>query len=139
MEPVRIFLSFDLEHDLDLNDQLLAQSGARSIFAISDRSEDGNVTDGWTARARSRIAAADEVVFICGEHTDGSPRMSAELRIAQEERKPYVLLWGRRERMCKKPRGARSADAMYSWTPEILEDQISSLLRRRAEPRLRRT
>ena len=138
MAPVRVFLSFDLEHDRDLNDQLLAQSGKRTVFAIADRSEDGAITDPWTQRARTRICASDEVVVLCGEHTDGSSRMSAELRIAQEEKKPYVLVWGRRERMCKKPKGARSGDAMYSWTPEILEDQITSLIRARPEPRPRR-
>jgi hypothetical protein len=124
--PLRIFLSFDLEHDQDLHDRLLAESRGRSLFAISDQSEDGAITDPWTERARSRISASDEVVIICGEHSDKSPRMSAELRIAQEMKKPYVLLWGRRQCMCKKPKSARSGDGMYVWTAEILEDQISS-------------
>ena len=125
--PVRIFLSFDLDHDLDLHDRLLAESGGRP-FAVSDESEDGAVTASWTERARQRIAASDEVVFICGEYSDDSAQMNAELRIAQELRKPYVLLWGRRQRMCKKPRSARSGDGMYIWTPEILEDQIKMSL-----------
>ena len=40
--------------------------------------------------------------------------------MAQKEDKPYMLLWGRREQMCTKPAGARPADAIYSWTREIL-------------------
>jgi hypothetical protein len=139
MEPLRVFLSFDLEHDGDLNEQLLAQAREHAIFAISHRSEDGAVSEGWSERARSRIAASDEVVVICGEHSDDSARMSAELKIAQEEKKPYVLLWGRRGRMCKKPRGARSADCMYSWASGVLEDQLIALRPRRPDLRSRRS
>lgn len=51
-------------------------------------------------------------------------RMGAELRIAQEENRPYVLLWGRRKPMCTRPATARPADSMYSWTLAILQDQI---------------
>ena len=92
------------------------------------------MTDEWTERVRGRISDADEVVVICGEHTDESPRMSAELKIAQEQHKPYVLLWGRRDSMCKKPRSARADDGMYSWTPSILEHQLTYSLRRSREP-----
>ncbi len=87
------------------------------------------MTEAWSAGSRSRIRDADEVVVICGEHTGDSARVAAELRMAQEEDKPYLLLWGRRERMCSKPAGARSTDAMYSWTRDILETQIGAVLR----------
>ena len=69
------------------------------------------------------------MIVICGEHTIGSTRMCAELRIAQEEERPYFLLWGRREIMCTRPATARPADSMYSWTWEILQSQITSVLR----------
>jgi antiphage defense system Thoeris ThsB-like protein len=131
--PLRVFLSFDLEHDQDLHDRLLAQAGQRTSFEISDQSEDGAVTQSWTERARKRISASDEVVIICGEHSHKSSRMSAELRLAQEMKKPYVLLWGRRQQMCKKPRSARSGDGIYLWTPEILEDQIISTMSWRSQ------
>ena len=48
------------------------------------------------------------MIVICGEHTEASPGMSAEIRIAQEEKTPYFLLWGRRESLCTKPTGAKS-------------------------------
>jgi hypothetical protein len=92
------------------------------------------VTGAWTASARNRIRAVDEVLVICGEYTDASSRMAAELRIVQEEEKPYVLLWGRRERMCTKPEGAKSTDVMYSWTRDILERQITETLRNSKPP-----
>jgi hypothetical protein len=60
--------------------------------------------------------------------------VAAELRIAQEEGKPYLLLWGRRELMCTKPSGSKPSDAMYSWTRDILEGQMSATLRT-AKPR----
>jgi hypothetical protein len=126
---VRIYVSFDLEHDRDLHDRLLAQS-SQSEFTISSGSEAGDMTEAWVARVRLLIAEADEVVVICGEHTHGSRRVSAELKIAQEERKPYVLLWGRREKMCKKPQSARAIDGMYGWTAGVPERQLADGLRR---------
>jgi hypothetical protein len=133
MSDLRIHTSFDLEHDRDLHDRLRTQS-RRAGFAIASSSEAGEMTEAWTARARGRISDADEVVVICGEHTDLSPRVSAELVIAQEQNKPYVLLWGRRDSMCKKPRGARADDGMYLWTPAILEQQLANGIRRSREP-----
>jgi hypothetical protein len=92
MSDVRVYLSFDLEHDRDLHDRLSAQARKPAPYAIASRSEAGEMTDEWTERVRGRIHDADEVVMICGEHTDESPRMSAELKLAQEQHKPYVLL-----------------------------------------------
>jgi hypothetical protein len=130
---VRIYMCFDLEHDRDLHDRLLAQSRSRSAFAIASQSEGGEPTEAWLSRVRGRIADCDEVVVICGEHTDASISMSLELQVAQEQQKPYVLLWGRRDSMCKKPRGAKPDDGIYSWTREILEHQIAYELRRSRE------
>jgi antiphage defense system Thoeris ThsB-like protein len=126
---MRVYVSFDLEHDRDLHDRLLAQS-SESAFTISSRSKAGDMTEAWVAGVRLLITEADEVVVICGEHTDDSRRVSAELKIAQEERKPYVLLWGRREKMCKKPQGARAIDGMYGWTAAVLERQLADGMRR---------
>jgi hypothetical protein len=136
MTDVRIHLSFDVEHDRDLHDRLLAQANGANAFAIASRSEAGEMTQAWTARVRGRITDADEVVVICGEHTDVSERVSAELVIAREAKKPYLLLWGRRDSMCKKPRAARADDGMYAWTPAMLEYQLASGLRRHRQPQV---
>jgi len=130
---LRLYMSFDLEHDRDLHDRLVQQARKPAPFAIANRSEGGEMTEAWRERVRDRISHSDEVVVICGEHTDESPQMSAELKIAQEQHKPYVLLWGRRDSMCKKPRSARPDDGMYSWTPSILEHQLAFSLRRSRE------
>ena len=131
---VRIFVSYDREHDADLLDRLDEQaSGATSGFEISGRSATRCPTDHWDEALRCKIREADQVIVICGQHTDRSGRVGTELRITQEEERPYLLLWGRREPMCTKPTTARPADSMYSWTPEILQAQISNR-RRLAEP-----
>ncbi|HTO55366.1 MAG TPA: TIR domain-containing protein [Myxococcota bacterium] len=134
---MRVYVSFDLEHDRDLHDRLLAQ-WSESQFAIASRSEAGDMNEAWAANVRLRITEADEVVVICGEHTDDSSRVNAELKIAQEERKPYLLLWGRREKMCKKPKTARGVDGMYGWTAAVLERQLADGLRRNRDREARK-
>jgi hypothetical protein len=131
MSKIHVFVSFDIEHDGELYELLLAQSTTPSSgFAVLGGSERGTATDVGSERVRRRIREADQVIVICGEHTKVSTPVSAELCIAQQERTPYLLLWGRREIMCTKPIGAKPADAMYSWTRQILRDQIALTLRK---------
>jgi hypothetical protein len=130
MGKINIFVSFDLDHDGDLCDLLLEQSGVPSFgFEVSGRSKGRSMDDLPGEGVRRQIREADEVIVICGEHTEDSMRVSAELRMAQEEQTPYFLLWGRRERMCTKPLSAKRIEGMYSWTSEILQSQILLTLR----------
>ena len=130
MARTRVFVSFDRENDADLVALLRSQAKRPgSSFEILHGAQGGSANELSVEKARAEIQAADEVVVICGEHTRESKRVAVELGIAREESKPYLLLWGRREKMCTKPDGATSTDAMYSWTQEILESQISMLLR----------
>lgn len=124
-EAIQVFVCFDVEHDGELYELLLAQSrAAGSNFTVSGRSERTAATDVWGDRVRGCIRDADQVIVICSEHTAASLRVSAELHMAQQEGTPYILLWGRREIMCTKPIGATSAEGMYSWTRQILQEQI---------------
>jgi hypothetical protein len=135
MARTRIFVSFDREHDADLLALLRSQAKRpESSFEILAGAQSGPANELSDERARAEIQAADEVVVLCGEHTAESKRVAAELGIAREESKPYLLLWGRREKMCTKPEGATNQDAMYSWTRDILESQISRVLEN-AKPR----
>jgi hypothetical protein len=103
MIRLHVFVSFDIEHDGELYELLLAQSGTPSSgFAVLGGSERSTATDVWSERVRRRIREADQVIVICGEHTEASMRVSAELR-AREERTPYFLLWGWRDIMCTQP------------------------------------
>jgi hypothetical protein len=128
---MNVFVSFDIENDGELYELLLAQSRSPgSGFAVLGGSERSTDTEAGSERVRRRIREADQVIVICGKHTEDSTRMSAELLIAQEEQRPYFLLWGRREIMCTKPIGAKPADGMYSWTGPVLQDQIALTLRK---------
>jgi len=129
-EKIRVFVSYDREHDGDLHD-LLVEYAAKiaSGFEISARSGARAPTAIRVDALRGEIRDADAVIAICGEHTDGSECVAAELRIAQEEKRPYFLLWGRRELMCTKPTTAKPADGMFSWTWEIVQNQILTIRR----------
>jgi len=130
MGPIRIFMSFDLGHDQDLKQRLIEESlKSSSGFEIRACSEPAEPTDSWSERVRRRMEDVDEVIFICGAHTDDSMQVGIEIGIAQEVQKPYFLLWGRREVMCTRPIGARPGDSMYSWTSSIVRDQIAIKLR----------
>jgi hypothetical protein len=125
---IRVFVSYDRECDEDLCGLLVEQASKRgSRFEIAARSAAGGAMAG--EKLHRAIRGADQVIVICGEHTDTSISVGTELRIAQEEERPYLLLWGRRERMCTKPATAKSADAMYSWTLEVVERQLVTVLR----------
>jgi hypothetical protein len=125
----RVFVSYDRKSDDDLYDLLAEQAAKRgSRFEITARSSARSPMDA-DAAVRRTIRESDHVIVICGEHTNSSDGVATELRIAQEEKRPYLLLWGRRERMCTKPSMAKSADAIYSWTREIVERQLFAVLR----------
>jgi hypothetical protein len=127
---VRIFAIFDVEHDQDLYELLREESGVPGCnFDVVGGSHCSRDPDGWRTSVRQRIHQADQVIVICGEHTEDSVLVHSELLIAREDGKAYFLLWGRRGIMCTKPMGAKTAEGMYSWTRQFLHDQISFNLR----------
>lgn len=125
MDKTQAFISFDPDHDRELFDVMVAQSQSTSSgFEIVGSSDGATGQSPCSERTTRRIRDADQLIVICGEFTEASASMGEELRIAQEQDKPYILLWGRREIMCTKPAGAKSSDGMYSWTLPILRDQM---------------
>ena len=127
---VRVFVSFDRDHDDRLCTILLEQfrldTSGFEVVGCSDRLLETGL---WNEELRRCIGEADQFIAICGEHTECSPSMFAELPIAQEERTPYTLLWGQRGLMCTKPIGAEPADSMYSWPPQILLERLAHACR----------
>lgn len=116
MASTRVFVSFDYDNDSDLKVMLVGQSKLPdSPFEITDVSITV-ATPGWRDVARSKIKGADVVAVICGQHTDTATGVAAEVKIAQEEGKPYFLLHGRPNKACKKPTTAKSTDTIYEWT-----------------------
>jgi hypothetical protein len=117
MAKPRVFTSFDYDHDEDLKILLYGQANnPDSPFEMADWSVKEPMTGDWKAKVRTRIKSVHQVIVICGEHTDTATGVSAELKIAQEEGKPYFLLWGRTTKTCVKPKAALASDKIYNWT-----------------------
>jgi hypothetical protein len=125
MAKKRVFTSFDFDHDEDLRNLLVGQAkNPDSPFELTDRSIKEPMTGDWKEKVRNRLLNVDLMIVICGEYTDTATGVSAELAIAQEEKIPYFLLWGRSEKTCKKPKSANAADKIYNWTWENLKSLI---------------
>ena len=121
MAKTRTFISFDYDHDARLKDLLVGQAkNEDSPFETADHSIKDASAD-WKEKARSRIKGCQVVAVICGEHTDKATGVSIEIRIAQEEKKPYFLLQGYSDKTCKKPSAAKSDDNIYNWTWDNLK------------------
>lgn len=124
-DKVRVFISFDYDHDLDLKNLLVGQSrNEDSPFDIADWSIKEPSPD-WKDKARQRIGRSDQVAVICGEYTDTASGVSEEIRITRDEKKPYFLLWGRADKQCKKPKAALDSDKLYKWTWDNLKKLIA--------------
>ncbi len=125
MAKSRVFTGFDFDHDEDLRNLLVGQSkNSDSPFELADCSVKELMTGDWKAKVRTRIKSVDQVIIICGQHTDTATGVSAELSIAKDEGKPYFLLYGRSDKTCKKPNSASSSDTMYKWTWDNLKQLI---------------
>lgn len=117
MANVRVFTSFDFDHDEDLRVMLVGQSkNPDTPFELADWSVKERMTGDWKNEVRQRIKRVDLMVVICGEHTLTAAGVSAELHIAQGEKIPYFLLEGRKNKTCRKPSAAKSTDKIYDWT-----------------------
>jgi hypothetical protein len=121
----RAFVSFDYDHDLDLKTLVVGQAKNQDTpFSIQDLSIKEAISTDWKAKARTRIKGCDVMIVICGEHTDSATGVSAEVTIAQEEKIPYFLLWGRSDKTCVRPKAAHSNDKIYKWTWDNLKSLI---------------
>ena len=125
MAAKRVFISFDFDHDEDLRKMLRGQArNPDSPFAIVDWSLKESLPGDWKAKVRSRIRQTDLTIVICGQHTHTATGVAAELTITREERNPYFLLHGRKDKRCTKPTSATSADGVYEWTWENLKKLV---------------
>lgn len=125
MAKTRVFISFDYDHDSDLKTLLVGQAkNEDSPFEIADFSIKEAISEDWKKKARTRIKGCDVVAVICGEQTDTASGVTAEVKIAQEEKVNYFLLWGRKDKTCKKPKGAKDSDKIYRWTWDNLKQLI---------------
>ncbi len=125
MAKVRTFISFDAEHDDDLRIMLAGQAKNKDTpFEIADWSVKQQLSGDWKAQVLAKIKRVDQVVVICGQHTDSATGVSAEVKMAQDESKSYFLLHGRADKPFKKPKAAKQSDKVYKWTWDNLKKLI---------------
>jgi hypothetical protein len=125
MAKKRVFISFDFDHDEDLRNLLVGQAkNPDSPFDIADWSVKEPLTGNWKEKVRERIRRTDLTIVICGEWTHTATGVAEELRMTQEEGKPYFLLWGRADKKCTKPKTALESDKIYKWTWDNLKKLI---------------
>ena len=121
----RAFISFDFDNDDDIRNALVGQSRyPNSPFQIADQSVRRHLTGDWKKKVRNRIRSADLVIVMCGERTHEAEGVAVEVKIAQEEGKPYFLLKGRKDGICTKPATALDGDGIHEWTWENLRTLI---------------
>jgi hypothetical protein len=119
---IRLFISFDYDHDSFLKEALVEQAKKDdSPFEFADASVKAHLTGDWQEKVKGRIERADQVAIICGKNTDKATGVAAEVTIAQGLNKPYFLLAGYSDGGNKKPATALAADKMYNWSWENLK------------------
>ena len=124
MAKVPVFISFDYDHDATLKEFLVGQAKLDdSPFEITDHSIKVASPD-WKDKARTAIRRADQVIVICGLHTDTATGVDAEIGIARDETTPYFLLAGYKDGGNKKPTATLDTDKMYKWTWDNLKTLI---------------
>ena len=122
---VPVFISYDFDHDATLKEFLVGQAKHDdSPFFIEDWSIKDPSRD-WKDRAKSRITRADQVIVICGKHTETATGVNVEIELAREVSTPYFLLAGYSDGGNKKPTAALSTDKMYKWTWDNLKTLIA--------------
>lgn len=126
-KKIKVFVSFDVKNDRNLKCQLSFQAVfPSSLFKLVYWSVQGFITEDWEAEVRTQIKSVDQVIVICGKHTDSAKGVGKELEIAREEKKPYFLLWGRGRQTCK-PKTALHNDKIYKWTRRNLKILLGSV------------
>lgn len=117
MAKIRAFISFDYDYDSGIKILLVGQAkNEDSPFEIADWSVKEELSGDWKEKVRARIKKVEQVIILCGEHTDNASGVNAEVKLAQEEKKPYFLLAGYSNKTCKKPNAAFPTDKLYEWT-----------------------
>jgi hypothetical protein len=125
MPNPRAFIAFDYDHDEFLRVALVGQSKHPDTdFAIADWSVKVPFVGDWKAKVRTRIKQVDQVIVICGEHTHLATGVAAELEIARDEKKPYFLLKGYKDKTCYAPTSALASDKIYKWEWENLKNLV---------------
>jgi len=116
---IRAFVSFDLDHDHDLELQICEQAdGPNSRVDVFDRSF-REIAPDWHDKLRKRMSNVDLLIVLCGAYTDRAANVHAEFELAREGRTPYVLLDGR-PGLAERPATADTNDHLVQWNRHTL-------------------
>lgn len=117
-----IYLSYDDRFDEGAKDRFVDELRAKFGDQVKPTwATVASLSDQWLKKMREAIRSADKVVVICGEQSGSSPKMFAEVVIAQEERKPYALLWASAPADCTRPNSRLSTDKTYVWNERFFK------------------
>lgn len=126
MAKLRIFISFDYDHDQDIKTLLAGQAQhTDSPFDFTDASVKDHLPGDWKEKVKRRLSNCDQMIVLCGEFTHTAKGVAAELQIAQAQGMPYFLLWGRTGKKCTAPVTAKQSDKLYNWTWNNLKNLIN--------------
>lgn len=126
MAKKRVFISFDYDNDEKLKTFLVGQSlHPDTPFEFTDWSIKEHIAGNWQDHARRRLRNVDCMAVLCGSFTDRAAGVSAEIRIAQQERVPYFLLAGYADKPVTRPTAALPTDKLYKWTWDNLAALIA--------------
>ena len=121
MAKTKVFLSYDYEHDLDMKDNLIAQSKRQdSPFSINDLSLSEKISD-WQQKARTSIQACDIFVVLLGDYTHQASGVRREVKIARQIDKRRFQL---RERGTQ-PKPLEGAGTVVAWKWKNLKKYLS--------------
>lgn len=123
MPKKKVFISFDFDNDRALKDFVIGQSRLpESPFEVIDHSlKEAAPERSWKEKAKARIAQADIVLVIAGEHTHRAPGVRAEVEMAREARVPIVQMIGYSNKNCPT---VPNAGRVYAWSWENLKNLL---------------
>ena len=116
---IRAFVTFDLDHDNDLELRIREQAGGPNSRVDVFDSSFREIAPDWQDKLRKRVANVELLIVLCGAYTDRAANVHAELQLAREAHVPYVLFDGR-PGLAKKPAGADATDQLVAWKRHTL-------------------
>lgn len=114
MAKTRVFISFDFDNDLELKEDLIAQSRRQdSPFSIANWSmQEAAPESKWEQEAEARIKQSDVVIVMLGYNTHQAPGVRKEVAMTNKNHIRIFQLKPQ-DRNCKP---VPNAGTVYSWT-----------------------
>lgn len=123
----RVFTSFAIE-DRGIRDLLVGQRlNTRVPFEFTDMSVKEPWDTGWKERCRTRIKGCDGVIGLITHNTPSATGQLWELKCANEEKKPVLLLYGYSDKRPSSIPAEIQGRQINLWTWERISSFVNSL------------